>query len=115
MAISTASLKAKGRKLQQKVRDALLRLHPTLTPDDVRSCPMGSSGADLQLSSEAQRLIPFDIECKKRARIGLVYDALIQARRSNTRTPLAVVEADRKRPLAVLYLDDFMDLLAKIA
>jgi len=112
MAISTASAKAKGRIFQQKVRDAFLRLHPTLTLDDVRSCPMGSGGADLQLSAEAKRLIPFDIECKKRAKIALLYEALIQARRDNLRAPLAVVEADRKRPLAVMYLDDFMALLA---
>jgi hypothetical protein len=76
---------------------------------------MGSTGADLQLSPAAQKLIPFDIECKKRAKIALLYDALIQARRSNVRVPLAIVEADNKRPLAVLYMDDFMDLLAKIA
>lgn len=112
MAISTASRKAKGRLLQQKVRDALLRLHPSLTQDDIRSCPMGSVGADLQLSPNAKRLIRFDIECKKRAKIALLYEAMIQARRDNLRTPLVVVEADRKRPLAVMYLDDFMALLA---
>lgn len=112
MAISVAAQKAKGRLLQQKVRDAFLRLHPTLTLDDVRSCPMGSGGADLQLSAEAKRLIGYDVECKKRAKIALLYDTLIQARRDNHRTPLAVVEADRKRPLAVMYLDDFMALLA---
>lgn len=115
MAISTAAAKAKGRELQKKARDMFLRLHPTLTSADVVSCPMGSSGADIQLSTEAQRLIAFDVECKRRAKIALVYEALIQARRSNDRTPLLVMQADRKRPLAVMYLDDFEALLSKLS
>jgi hypothetical protein len=54
MAISTASAKSKGRKLQQTVRDAVLAQYPDLTEDDVRSCPMGSNGEDIQLSTAAK-------------------------------------------------------------
>lgn len=113
MPISTASAKAKGRKLQQHVRDRFLDLHPTLTEDDVVSCPMGSNGADIKLSQAAKALIQFDIECKARAKIALVYDALDQAKRDDARTPLAIIRADRKKPLAVIDLDDFMSLIAK--
>jgi hypothetical protein len=112
--ITTASAKAKGRNLQNLVRDKLLELHPALTSDDVRGCPMGSSGADIQLSQAAKALIPFDVECKARAKIGLVYDALAQAKRDPERTPLAIIKADRKKPLVVIDLDDFMAILTAI-
>lgn len=110
--ISVASAKAKGRKLQQTVRDAILTAFPSLQPDDVRSCAMGSQGEDIQLSPTARALFPYSVECKARKSIGLVYDALDQARTQNTHTPLAVVKADRKKPLVVIELDAFMALLA---
>lgn len=109
--ISTSAAKAKGRKLQQKVRDAVLAKYPTLTEDDVRSCPMGSNGEDIQLSTAAKAAFPFSVEAKARAKIALVYDALDQARSQNDLTPLAVIKADRKEALVVLTLDDFMALL----
>jgi len=43
------SAKAKGRKLQQWVRDQILQRFPTLSTDDVRSTSMGASGEDVQL------------------------------------------------------------------
>lgn len=112
MAISTASAKAKGRKLQQHVRDAILRLFPGLSADDVVSCPMGSTGMDIWLSQAAQDQFPFSVECKARKGIALIYDALDQADRGNELIPVAVVKADRKRPLAVMDFDVFMALVA---
>ena len=110
MAIKTSSAKAKGRNLQKKVRDAVLAKYPDLTEDDVRSCPMGSNGEDIQLSSAAKQAFPYSIECKARAKIALVYDALEQARSQNDLTPVAVIKADRKEPLVVLTLEAFMAL-----
>ncbi len=112
MAITTQSAKAKGRKLQQTVCAAILDAHPSLSPDDVVSCPMGSQGMDVKLSSAAQEAFPFSVECKARAKIALVYDALSQADRRNGLTPVAVIKADRRQPLAVIALDDFMKLVA---
>lgn len=111
MAISTSSAKAKGRNLQKTVRDAVLAQYPDLTEDDVRSCPMGSNGEDIQLSTAAKAAFPFSVECKARAKIALVYDALAQAQSQNDLTPVAVIKADRKKPLVVLSLNDFMALL----
>ncbi|MDH7971053.1 hypothetical protein QH494_02570 [Sphingomonas sp. AR_OL41] len=112
MAITTASAKAKGRNLQKSVVSSLLERHPTLTADDVVSCPMGSNGADIKLSQAAKAAIPFDFECKARAKIAMVYEALDQARRSPDRIPLAVIKADRKRPLAVIDLETFLSLIS---
>lgn len=111
MAISTAAAKAKGRNLQKLVRDAVLTAHPHLTLDDVRSCPMGSQGEDIQLSTAAKAAFPFSVECKARAKIALVYEALAQAKSQNDLTPVAVIKADRKDALVVLSLEDFMRLL----
>lgn len=111
--ISTAAAKAKGRNLQKAVRDALLSVFPSLTRDDVRSCPMGSSGTDIQLSQAAQAVIPYDVECKARAKIGLVYDAIAQAKRHPDRPAIAVVKADRKAALVVMDLETFVALLAQ--
>lgn len=109
--ISTSAAKAKGRRLQQKVRDAVLAKYPALTEDDVRSCPMGSNGEDIQLSTAAKATFPYSVECKARAKVALVYDALAQAASQNDLTPVAVIKADRKEPLVVLALEDFMALL----
>lgn len=111
MAIKTSSAKAKGRNLQKKVQAAILAQYPALTEDDVRSCPMGSNGEDIQLSTAAKAAFPYSVECKARAKIALVYDALAQAKSQNDLTPIAVIKADRKEPLVVLTLDAFMDLL----
>ena len=106
------SCKAKGRNLQKLVRDKLLAAYPELEPDDIRSTPMGVNGPDLQLSPAARRAIPFDIECKARKAIAVIYDALEQAHDPTTSsTALAVVKADRKQPLVVLPLDDFITIL----
>lgn len=113
MAISVQARKQKGRKLQQKVRDGLLARFPHLTEDDVRSCAMGSQGEDIQLSSAAKADIPYSIEAKARAKIGLVYEAIEQAAGQNDLTPVAVVKADRKDALVVMRLDDWLALIAK--
>ncbi|ALR21895.1 hypothetical protein [Sphingobium baderi] len=109
--ISTSAAKAKGRKLQQTVRDTILAKYPNLTLDDVRSTPMGSNGEDIQLSTAAKAQFPFSVEAKARSKIALVYDAIEQAKSQNDLTPLAVIKADRKVPLVVMTMDDFFKLL----
>lgn len=107
------SAKAKGRRLQQHVRDRLLETFPDLEAGDVRSTAMGSGGEDLQLSPAARRCIPYGIECKARASgLKLLYDWLAQAESHKTGRPLLVVRQDRKPALAVVELEDFLDLLA---
>ena len=76
--MKTSSAKAKGRRLQQKVRDLLLETFTELEPDDIRSTSMGVSGEDLQLSPAARKLIPFAIECKNQEKLN-VWDSLKQA------------------------------------
>ena len=114
MAISIQTRKAKARKLQQLVRDGLLKRFETLTIDDIESRGMGQHGTDIVLSAAAKRLINYDFECKARAKIALLYDALNQHKLDNGRQSVAILKADRKPALAVIDLELFLDLIAPV-
>ena len=65
------SAKAKGRNLQNLVRDKLRKifveewtLFPKLENDDIKSQTMGMGGEDILLSPMAKKLIPYSFECK---------------------------------------------------
>lgn len=108
--MKTATGKAKGRRLQQYVRDKLLELHPSLEPDDIKSTAMGQGGEDVQLSPAARRLIPLTIECKSRQAIS-VYPWYEQAMANNPKdyVPVLVIKQDRKKPLVVVDADWFFE------
>jgi hypothetical protein len=110
--MKTASGKAKGRKLQQIVRDKILEAFPTLEPDDAKSCSMGASGEDVQLSPAARRLFPYSVECKARASIS-VYAWYQQAKTNAPKgmEPLLVIKQNYGKPLVVVDLDHYMELV----
>lgn len=110
--MKTQSAKAKGRKLQQIVRDKILQKYPQLTSRDVRSTSMGAAGVDILLSERAYSNFPFDVECKSRARMA-VYDLYNDAVDNNTHVgyPLLVIKQNNSEPLVVLSLDHFMEIL----
>lgn len=110
--IKAQSAKAKGRRLQQTVRDSILSTFPSLEPDDVRSTSMGAGGEDVQLSPAARKLFPYTIECKNLAKIA-VYNYYVQATGHNDYEPLVVIKQDRAKPLAVVDLEHFMELVQK--
>ena len=109
--IKTSSAKAKGRRLQQWVRDYLHTNLKGIEPDDVTSTPGGVNGPDIGLSPLARRLFPWTVECKSRSSFA-VYAALEQAENNllDKTRPVAILKGDRKRPLALLYADDFMEM-----
>ena len=112
MAITTASAKAKGRKLQQLVRDKVLELlaRQGVVADDVKSTGMGQGGEDVQLSPLARKYLPVSIECKKYAKFA-VYGPYEQAEKaSGAYEPLLVIQGDRKIPLAIVSLDYYLSL-----
>lgn len=111
--ISTAARKAKGRKLQQLVRDKVLEAFPKLHQDDVKSTAMGQGGEDVQLSQAARKVFPYSIECK-RHRAFAVYGPYEQAEKnSGDYEPLLIIQGDRKKPLVLVDLDHFVDLTKK--
>jgi len=115
MAIKPSSAKAKGRRHQQWVRDKILALFPKLEPDDVRSTSSGAGGEDVQLSPAARKLFPYSVECKALKQIG-VYKFMEQAE-SNCppkAEPIAIIKADRRKPLAVIDAEHFFNLIGQL-
>ncbi len=110
--MKTSSAKAKGRLLQQLVRDKILDAFPRLEPDDVKSTSMGASGEDIQLSPAARRWFPFSVECKSRATIS-TYAWYQQAKTNAPKdtTPIVVMKQNHSKPLVIIDLDSFMELV----
>ena len=107
-----SSAKAKGRSHQQQLMRLLLAKFPQLEKDDVTSRSMGASGEDLLLSPAARKLIPYSFECKSLA--GFVGHNYIEQAVPNTpagSTPVAVVKANHKKPVVIMYLDDWIKTL----
>lgn len=90
------SAKAKGRRLQQWVRDTLLSYASglQLTADDIRSTSMGAQGEDIQLSTAAKKAFPYSIECKNVEKLN-IFAALEQAE-SNANPSVIRVDATTK-------------------
>ena len=57
------SAKAKGRRLQQWVRDKLIE-SLDIHPEDIESRSMGAGGEDLIMARAARSKFPHSIECK---------------------------------------------------
>lgn len=110
--LTPQSAKQKGRKLQQWVRDIILETFG-LEPDDVRSTSMGATGEDVQLSPAARKVVPYQIECKNKAR-SQVHTYYAQAKEHGEHEPLVIVKMDRDIPLAVLSAETFFKLLKKL-
>lgn len=108
--VKTSSIKAKGRRLQQLVRDRI-REKFNLQEDDVRSLTMGESGEDILLSPSARQVFPFSVECKNVEKLNFwkAYEQAVY--NSKGYTPLLVAKKNHSNPLVVLSLDDFMRLL----
>ncbi|RTL05383.1 hypothetical protein EKK58_08275 [Candidatus Dependentiae bacterium] len=110
--MKASSAKQKGRKLQQDVKDKILKAFPTLEEDDVKSTSMGAPGEDVQLSPAARRLFPYSVECKSRTSIA-VYAWYQQAKANAPKgsTPLLVIKQNHSKPLVLVDLDTFMGLV----
>ena len=107
-----ASRKAKGRRLQQAIRQDLIDCLG-IDPGDVQSTAMGQSGCDLYLSPAARAQFPFGVECKAQERIALP-EWWKQCTRNADKvglTPLLLIKRSREEPLAVLRWTDLLALL----
>ena len=111
--MKTQSAKAKGRKLQQFVRDMILGVFKQhLEKDDVKSTSMGAGGEDVQLSPLARKYFPYSVECKSRNNIA-IYQWYDQAK-VNCPTfsdPLLVVKANNRNALVCVDAEHFFNLI----
>ena len=109
--MKTRSAKAKGRRLQNKIRDLLLEEFKDLEPDDIRTAIMGETGEDIKLSPAARRKIPYSFECKNQEAIN-IWSSLQQAEEnSGDYDPVLIFKRNRSKTYVTLELEDFLKLI----
>ena len=110
--MKTRSAKAKGRRLQDWVRNKLIELldekaYPNLE-EEIKPAIMGEHGADVKLSSSVHHMFPFSIECKNQEKYSAIYNAIDQARNHSRYPPIVFLKMNRKEPLVVLEAEQFL-------
>ena len=110
--MKTQSKKAKGRRLQQWVRDLLiekLEVHP----EDIESRSMGAGGEDLSMSRSAREKFPYSIECKNQESLN-IWKSYEQAQQnSGNYEPIVVIKRNNVKPLVLVDADYFVELHKK--
>ena len=112
--MNVRSNKAKGRKLQNTVRDLLRNSFPSLEEDDIKSQTMGMTGEDIVLSPAARKKIPYSFECKNVER--LQFWSAVEQCEVNCKegvAPAIVVKKNRKSPMVAIPLDVFLGLIGE--
>ena len=108
----TQSKKAKGRRLQQWVRDLLiekLEVHP----EDIESRSMGAGGEDLIMSRSAREKFPYSIECKNQESLN-IWKSYEQAQQNcGDYEPIVVIKRNNVKPLVLVDADYFIQLHKK--
>ena len=110
--MKTSSGKAKGRRLQNKVRDVLLEhFSDKLEPDDIRTAIMGESGEDIKLSPAARKLIPYSFECKNQEKLSIWSSLEQAAENSGDYPPVLIFKRNRSKTYVTIELEEFMKLI----
>jgi hypothetical protein len=87
---SARSSKAKGRRLQNYVRDMLREVYHGLHPDDIKSQTMGMTGEDIVRTPAAKEVCAFSFECL---------------------SPAIVFKKNGKQPYVAIPFTTFCDML----
>jgi hypothetical protein len=104
------SAKNKGKRLQNILRDKLVKLYPNLK-DDIGSQIMGMTGEDIVLTPLAKTLIPYSFECKNVEKLN-VWKSFEQCRNNaGDSTPVLVIKRNRETPKIVMELDEWLDII----
>jgi hypothetical protein len=110
--MNTRSGKAKGRRLQNKIRDLLLEhFSDKLEPDDVKVAIMGESGEDIKLSPAARKLIPYSFECKNQEKLSIWSSLEQAAENSGDYPPVLIFKRNRSKTYVTIELEEFMKLI----
>ena len=111
--MKTQSAKAKGRRLAISVKEKLLQIATTLSPDDILITPSSVTGEDLKLSPKARQAFPFVIECKNQEKLN-IWSALDQAAnhaKGLSYIPVLVFSRNRSKVYIALEFDQFLNLI----
>ncbi len=103
------SAKAKGRRLQQDVKNKLIE-ELDVHPEDIESRSMGAGGEDLIMARAARKKFPYSIECKNQEKVN-VWKAYEQCEaNSGDYEPVVIIKKNNVKPLAVIDLDYFIKM-----
>ena len=112
--------KAKGRRLQNYVRDKLREVYiklwtkaPKLEPDDIKSQTMGMGGEDIVLSPAARKLIPYSFECKNKERLNIWQSIKQCEENSNGSIPVVVIKRNRSKIYAIMEFDEWLEIASR--
>jgi hypothetical protein len=107
--MNPSSAKAKGRRLQQWVRDQLVE-QLDVHPEDIESRSMGAGGEDLIMARAAREKFPYSIECKNVEKLN-VWEAYEQAKSNcGLYEPIVVMKKNGKKPLVVVDAEYYIGL-----
>jgi len=73
---------------------------------------MGAQGEDVQLSEAGLKSFFYNVECKNLAKVA-VYKFYEQAMTHGSAEPLVVVKQNRSKPLVIVDLEHFVNLVRK--
>ena len=107
--MKTSSAKAKGRKLQQWVRDLLIE-KLDVHPEDIESRSMGSQGEDLIMARAAREKFPLSIECKNQESVNVWKSYEQAAENSGEYEPVVVIKRNQSKPLVVIDAEYFVSM-----
>ena len=105
------SRRRKGRRLQNLVRAKILDTFDILRPTDISVASTGENGADVKLSKIAKRILPYQFECKYQERLSTLHRWFNQSRKHGRLEPILVVKMNDKKPLLVMDLDHFFEIV----
>ena len=117
--MKTSSAKAKGRKLQDWVKNKLIEYldedHTHELDKEITTAIMGENGADVKLSSMCEHLFPFSIECKNQEKIN-IWESYKQAdENSKDYEPVVVLKRNNHKPLVLVDATYFVELHNRVA
>ena len=105
----TSSAKAKGRRLQQWMRDLLIE-KLDVHPEDIESRSMGAGGEDLIMARAARQKFPYSIECKNQESINIWKSYEQAVENSGDYEPIVVLKRNQSKPLVLVDADYFVRL-----
>jgi hypothetical protein len=112
--MKTSSCKAKGRRLQDLVRQELRRIGAQygLVDDDIKAAQMGAFGEDIVLSPAARKILDLWVECKNVEKLNVVgvFEKHREKYEPKGGIVLLVHSKNRTKPMVTLALADFLPL-----
>ena len=109
--MNPSSAKAKGRRLQQWVRDKLIEMLD-VHPEDIESRSMGAGGEDLIMARAARLKFPHSIECKNVEKLNILDDYEQASANCGDYQPIVVMKKNGKKPLVVVDAEYYISLFA---